>query len=101
MGCFHVFHKEKQRTRFAQKVADCLLDGKLWLSIAGSCDGPEYGPPRLSAIEITKAVEPYFEILHFKATTIDELPAEELENLGLEPGTTPKAWECLMKKRGK
>ena len=99
MGCFHVFHKEKERARFAQKVADCLLDDKLWLSISGSCDGPEYGPPRLSLIEITKAVEPYFEVLYLKASKLDELSADELEALGLEPGTTPKAWECLMKKR--
>jgi SAM-dependent methyltransferase len=101
MGCFHVFHKENQREQFAKKVADCLLENSLWLSISGSCDGPEYGPPRISAIEITQAVEPYFEILHLKATTLDELSAEELENLGLEPGTTPRAWECLMKKRCK
>ena len=101
MGCFHVFHKEKQRERFAQKVVECLCENGLWLSISGSCDGPEYGPPRLSAIEITKAVEPYFEIVHLKATKIDELSAEDLANLGLEPGTTPKAWECLMKKRSK
>ena len=101
MGCFHVFHKEKQRVRFAKKVAECLLDDKLWLSISGSCDGPEYGPPRLSLIEITKAVEPYFEILYLKAGKLDKLSAEELEALCLEPGTTPKAWECLMKKRSK
>ena len=101
MGCFHIFHKEKQRDRFAQKVAGCLHDNGLWLSISGSCDGPEYGPPRLSALEITKAVEPYFEILHLKTTKLDELSAEELETLGLEPGTTPKAWECIMKKRSK
>lgn len=100
MGCFHVFHKEKQRDRFAEKVAECLLEESLWLSISGSCDGPEYGPPRRSAIEITKAVEPYFEILHLKATKLDELTTEELDALGLEPETTPKAWECLMKKRG-
>lgn len=101
MGCFHVFHKEKQRERFAKKVSDCLIENSLWLSISGSCDGPEYGPPRISAIEITKAVEPYFEILHLKATKLDELKAEELKNLGLEPGTTPSAWECLMKKRNR
>jgi SAM-dependent methyltransferase len=99
MGCFHVFHEEEEREQFAKKVAECLLDNSLWLSISGSCDGPEYGPPRLSAIEISKAVEPYFEILYLKASEIDKLTSEELETLGLPPGTTPKAWECLMRKR--
>jgi SAM-dependent methyltransferase len=101
MGCFHVFHEADQRDRFAQKVACCLNDNGLWLTISGSCDGPEYGPPRLSATEVIKAAEPCFEILHLRATRLDELSAEELENLGLEPGTTPKAWECLMVKRSK
>lgn len=99
MGCFHVFHEEEEREQFAKKVAESLLENCLWLSISGSCDGPEYGPPRLSAIEITKAVEPYFEILYLKTTELDELTREELEALGLPPGTTPKAWECLMRKR--
>ena len=99
MGCFHVFHEEEEREQFAKKVAECLLDNSLWLSISGSCDGPEYGPPRRSAIEISKAVEPYFEILYLKATELDKLTREELETLGLPPGTTPKAWECLMQKR--
>jgi hypothetical protein len=36
-----------------------------------------------------------------KATKLDELSAEDLANLGLEPGTTPQAWECLLKKRSK
>ena len=99
MGCFHVFHDEEERAQFAKKVAESLLDKSLWLSVSGSCDGPEYGPPRRSAIEITKAVEGYFEILYLKATELDKLSREELEVLGLPPGTTPKAWECLMRKR--
>jgi len=99
MGCFHVFHEEEQREQFAEKVSESLLDDGLWLSISGSCDGPEYGPPRRSAIEITKAVEPHFEILYLNATELDELTREELEALGLPTGTTPKAWECMMRKR--
>ena len=89
----------EEREQFVKKVAESLLDDSLWLSISGSCDGPEYGPPRRSAIEITNAVEPYFEILYLNATELDELTSEELEALGLPPGTTPKAWECLMRKR--
>lgn len=99
MGCFHVFHNAELRNQFAQKVSICLVEKGLWLSISGSCDGPEMGPPRLLAQEITIAVEPYFEILYLKATELDELSKAELEALGLPPGTLPRAWACLMRKR--
>jgi hypothetical protein len=46
-------------------------------------------------------VEGYFEILYLKATYLDELSAVELEALELPPGTRPRAWACLMEKRGK
>ena len=99
MGCFHTFHDDESRDRFARKVAASLKEKGLWLSICGSCDGPEFGPPRRSAVEITRAVENYFEILYVKATHLDELSAEELEALELPPGTRPRAWTCLMEKR--
>jgi SAM-dependent methyltransferase len=99
MGCLHIFHNADQRDLFAQKVAKSLRGKGLWLSICGSCDGPEMGPPRLSAQEITVAVEPYFEIIYLKAAHLDELSEEELQALGLPPGTRPSAWTCLMRKR--
>ena len=99
MGCFHTFHDGDSRDLFARKVAASLAEKGLWLSICGSCDGPELGPPRRSALEITRAVENYFEILYLKATYLDELSAEELEALELPPGTRPRAWSCLMEKR--
>jgi hypothetical protein len=99
MGCFHTFHDGDSRDLFARKVAASLAEKGLWLSICGSCDGPELGPPRRSALEITRAVEDYFEILYLKATYLDELSAEELEALELPPGTRPRAWACLMEKR--
>ena len=101
MGCFHTFHDHDSRERFARTVAASLEAEGLWLSICGSCDGPELGPPRRSALEITRAVEDYFEILSLKATCLDELSAAELEALELPPGTRPRAWACLMRKRSR
>ena len=99
LGCFHLFDNDVQRDLFAQKVAESLTEKGRWLSISGSCDGPETGPPRRSASEISIAVEPYFKILYLKATELDELTPEELEALGLHPDTRPSAWACLMQKR--
>jgi SAM-dependent methyltransferase len=99
MGCFHTFHNEELRNQFAQKVSISLVEKGLWLSICGNCDGLEMGPPRLSAQEITIAVEPSFEILYLKATELDELSKAELEALELPAGTRPRAWTCLMRKR--
>jgi len=99
MGCFHTFHDDELRNQFAQKVSISLLEKGLWLSISGNCDGPEMGPPRLSAQEITVSVESHFEILYLKATELDELSKSELETLGLPAGTCPRAWACLMRKR--
>jgi hypothetical protein len=73
MGCFHTFHDDDSRDRFAQKVAASLREQGLWLSICGNSDGPELGPPRRSALEITRAVEDNFEIQYLKATYLDEL----------------------------
>lgn len=101
MGCFHTFHDAGDRERFARKVAASLSDKGVWLSICGSCDGPEIGPPRRSASEITRAVEDCFAILSLKATCLDALSAEELEALALPPGTRPRAWACLMEKRSR
>jgi len=101
MSLFHVFHEVEQRDQCARKVAACLTEKGMWLSVSGSCDGPEIGPPRRSARDITLAVEPYFEILSMTATTLDELSSEKLEALGLPPGTCPRAWCCLMQKRAK
>jgi len=100
MGCFHLFDDPEQRGLFAQKVSNCLIENGLWLSICGSCDGIEIGPPRRSAREIIQAVEPCFEILSLTATELDELSASEMEALGLPAGTRPRAWACLMHKRG-
>lgn len=89
-GVFHTSDGAEARAEFARSVADRLANNGLWLSIAGSTDGPprDVGPPRLSAAALTAAVEPVFEILSLQSvifeTTLDEVPL---------------AWLTLMRKR--
>jgi SAM-dependent methyltransferase len=72
-GCLHVFESAEERSRFASRVCNLLSPEGLWYSLSGSTDGPprDTGPPRLSAIEISAAVEPHFEILELRSTTFD------------------------------
>jgi len=69
-GVLHVFDRAKERARFAERVAELLGPDGLWFSLIGSTDGPDrdVGPPRRSAAEVTKAVEPWFEILELRST---------------------------------
>lgn len=100
MGCMHGFKKTEERDLFAQRVAECLLPGGYWLSICSSTDGPAICPSRLSARNITSAVEPYFELLSLTATQLDNLSEADRETMGIGPGISPRAWTCLMRKRG-
>ena len=86
-GCFHVFDEPDERQRFAAHVAAVLTPGGLWLSLAGSTEGPprEMGPPRRSAREITLAIEPELEIV--------ELRSAEFQAHGTN------AWFCLSRQR--
>lgn len=99
LGCFHAFDEAQERRLLAEKICACLEEGGLWLTVSGSCDGPEMGPPRVSAADIVTAAEPYFEILFLQATELDELQEEDREALGLSPATRIRAWSCLMRKR--
>jgi hypothetical protein len=69
-GVLHVFDSAKDRARFASRVAELLAPAGIWHSLIGSTDGPprDVGPPRRSAVEITQAVEPHFEILELNST---------------------------------
>lgn len=89
-GCFHSFDAPEERTTYAQRVAELLGEGGLWLSLIGSADDPprEVGPPRRSALEIITAVEPFFEILTLKTDQFRALPERQ-----------PRIWSCLMRKR--
>ena len=90
-GCFHSFHSDKERQKFAENVAAHLENGGLWLSLVGSADDqrPGPGPPRRTARDIVNAVEPSFEILSLVAG-----------HFGSNRPDPPGCWVCLMRKRG-
>jgi len=90
-GCFHTLDTAEERRRFAEIVNRHLEEGRLWLSLVGSADerrdGP--GPPQRSAGDIVNAVEPCFEILSLVSG-----------HFGGNRANPPRAWVCLMRKRG-
>ena len=90
-GCFHSFHSDEERQKFAENVAAHLENRGLWLSLVGSADDqrPGPGPPRRTARDIVNAVEPSFEILSLVAG-----------HFGSNRPDPPGCWVCLMRKRG-
>ncbi|MFU8842227.1 MAG: class I SAM-dependent methyltransferase [Bacteroidales bacterium] len=89
-GCFHTFDRKKKRKKFAARVSEILEAGGRWLSLIGNYDDGrlDVGPPKRRASEITKAVEPFFEILSMvqgRFDSNDEIPS--------------KIWICLMKRK--
>ena len=88
-GCFHTFDEDRERERFAERVAAELVQGGLWLSLIGSTEGPwrDTGPPRRSAREVMAAIEPSLEILQFRSGDFG-VCGEQL-----------KAWLSLSRKR--
>ena len=90
-GCFHSFPEQKEKIAYAKRVAEHLEDDGLWLSLLGNADDPprDTGPPRVSALEIVSAVEPCFEVLSMVSTFFQS-----------RGNRRPRAWSCLMKKRG-
>ena len=90
-GCFHSFHSDEERQKFAENVAAHLENGGLWLSLVGNADDqrPGPGPPRRTARDIVNAVEPSFEILSLVAG-----------HFGSNRPDPPGCWVCLMRKRG-
>ena len=90
-GCFHSFHSDEERQKFAENVAAHLENGGLWLSLVGNANDqrPGPGPPRRTARDIVNAVEPSFEILSLVAG-----------HFGSNRPDPPGCWVCLMRKRG-
>jgi len=100
LGCLHGFSNPEHRDMLARRVAQCLADGGYWLNISSSRDGQAICPSRLSAREITAAVEPYFEILSLAATKLDNLSPEDKQEMGLDRDLpAPCAFCTLMRKR--
>ena len=89
-GCFHSFRFKTERVRFAQNVAAHLGNDGLWLMLAGNADEHRQGlgPPRLTAEDIVRAVEPWFEIL--------SLTVSHFASAKPNPA---RAWRCLLRKR--
>ncbi len=89
-GVFHVFQSAEKRSRFAARVAELLRPQGIWHSLIGSTDGParQSGPPRVSATEIAKAVEPHFEILELRSSVFDSQRRHEA-----------RAWVLVARKR--
>jgi len=90
-GCFHSQGNDAAKKNFAGALAENLVDRGLWLSLVGSCDDPdptEPGPPRLTAVETTTAVEPFFEV---------ELMRKS--HLETNQGGKHQIWVCLFRKR--
>jgi SAM-dependent methyltransferase len=90
-GCFHSFAFENDRGKFAENVAAHLKEAGLWLTLAGNADELRQrpGPPQLTARDIVLAAEPYFEILLLQSS-----------RFGSNHQNPPRAWRCLMQKRG-
>jgi SAM-dependent methyltransferase len=64
-GCFHSFDKKKEKQLYAKNVHTILENEGLWLTLTGNYDDGrlDVGPPKLKALDITNAVETYFEII--------------------------------------
>jgi SAM-dependent methyltransferase len=88
-GCFHVFDEDRDRARFAERVASQLADRGLWLSLVGSTEGPprDAGPPRRSARDLVNAIEPHLELVELRTAEFG-VNEEQL-----------RAWRCLSRKR--
>lgn len=88
-GCFHVFHEAAEQSRFAARVAELLRPGGVWLSLVGSTEGPArpHGPPRRSARDLARAIEPHLELTLLQRAQLHEP----------EPGWP--AWVCLARRR--
>lgn len=88
-GVFHTIDSDAERILFAKNVAKHLAEEGLWLSLIGSNDHlRNSGPPKRTANDVVKAVEPFFEILLLKASRFDSKDEDP-----------SKIWVCLMKKR--
>ncbi|MEQ9496936.1 MAG: class I SAM-dependent methyltransferase [Deltaproteobacteria bacterium] len=86
-GCFHIFDGAEQQALFAERVAEALAVGGVWVSLLGSTEGAprDHGPPRRSARDIALAVEPALEIVELVGTDFEDHAA--------------RAWMLVARKR--
>ena len=64
-GCIHGMIAENI-TKFSAKVSKIISNNGLWMSIIGSCEGPEVynGPPRRTCSEMIGLIEPHMKIVN-------------------------------------
>jgi len=88
-GCFHVFDDPADRARFASRVSAALRVGGVWLTLAGSTEGPprETGPPRRSMRDLAAAIEPHLEIIDLRRSVFANHAGD------------PAVWVCRARKR--
>jgi SAM-dependent methyltransferase len=89
-GCFHSFDEENDRSLFARHVSRVIKPNGIWASVIGSTEGAprDVGPPRRTAIDVVKAIEPYLEIVELRSVFFrTNLPF------------SPQAWLCIARQR--
>jgi methyl halide transferase len=89
-GCFHVFDQEADRILFARQVSRVLRMNGSWVSLIGSTEGSprDAGPPRRTAIDVIKAIEPYLEIMELSSVFFQTSSPSAV-----------RAWLCRAKQR--
>lgn len=89
-GCFHSRSMKGRRKKFARKVASLLEPDGFWMSLMGNPERPRrgHGPPTVPAVDIVRAVTPYFDIHLMKRGTFDS-----------DQDPRAVAWICLFQKK--
>ncbi len=89
-GCLHVFDTDDERSLFAQNVSKALNKDGIWVSLIGSTEGHprDVGPPRRTATEIIKAIEPYLEIVELRSVFFQSNHPH-----------SARAWICIARQR--
>jgi methyl halide transferase len=89
-GCFHVFDQEEERILFARQVGRVLTMNGSWVSLIGSTEGSprDAGPPRRTAAEVVKAIEPYLEVVELRSVLFQT-----------NSPSAVRAWLCIAKQR--
>jgi SAM-dependent methyltransferase len=88
-GCIHGMIDEDIR-KFASKVSKIISNNGLWMSIIGSCEGPEVynGPPRRTCSEMISLIEPYMKVINVS-----------LDSMTISNNIEVNVWILLTKKR--
>lgn len=89
-GCFHVFDEEAERMLFARQVSRVLKTNGVWVSLIGSTEGKprDTGPPRRTAKDVIKAIEPCLEIMKLDSVEFQDNHPH-----------SAKAWLCVARQR--